>query len=124
MSKNLIVGTLILIFQVVLLIYYRGQEEKYFCWAPHDEQSLYTVEVTIENRKLSDREASKRYRLRTQLFWADDHWEWRHIESRSIGNVKGIITQYESTYGKDDHARVKLIYQVNGDQQQYWHWPK
>lgn len=87
-------------------------ESRYFCWAPYDAISLYRLEVVAGARRLGAAEIATRYRR--PAFGR---------ENRSIQHLKDIVSAYESTYGRADHARVKLYFQTNGDTEQSWTWP-
>ena len=54
-------------------------------------------------------EAEKRYKYKM------GGWE-----QRSIYNIFSIISQYEKTYGKNDEARVTIVYSINGHQEKVW----
>ena len=41
-------------------------------------------------------------------------------EQRSIYNIFSIISQYEKTYGKNEDARVTIVYSINGHQEKVW----
>lgn len=91
----------------------RFTEYKYFCWVPYDQISTYRIEVKIGNYIYSKKEITGRYKI-----------ENPGRENRSIGNIKSIIKQYETTYGYHDRANVNLIYNTNGNGEQTWVWPE
>jgi len=109
MKKYFTVGLVFLLFQIVSVIYAKTIHERFFCWAPFDQHSYYETSVIINNKELSVAEIEKRYRYRPK------GWE-----PRSIYNVFSIINQYESTYGKQDNASVKVTYSINGHKEQLW----
>lgn len=121
--KNVIGGSLILL-QLFLIVNARFIPAKYFCWAPHDEQNVYELAVTINKKVLTQEEINKRYHLEAGYYWVDSAYQKVNIEARSIENVKDLVAQYESTYGKLDQADVKLTYWRNGGNAQHWRWPK
>jgi len=112
LSTGEAVGILFLGLQVVSIGYARFVPERFFCWAPYDIHTHYTVEVEIDGRKLTEREVQLRYRYRS-VGW----------EPRSIHNVFSMISQYESTYGSADDARVTVDYAINGRPRERWTWP-
>ena len=48
--------------QVVMIVRARFDPHRYYCWAPHDQQTTYRYEVRIGGRLLTEREAVARYR--------------------------------------------------------------
>ena len=86
--------------------------ERYFCWAPYDEHTFYTIEVEVDGRKLSKSEIADRYR------YYPGGWE-----PRSIHNVISQVSQFESTYGVDDGAKIVIEYETNGHPKRRWEWP-
>lgn len=119
---RLIIGGLLITFQLFMIAYARFSPTRYFCWAPHDQQSVFDVSVTISQKPLTNKQIDERYRLRTWRYWENGTFNWVHLESRSIENIKSIIRQYETTYGKNDRASVVLNYRINGGQEETWRW--
>jgi|LGOV01.1.fsa_nt_gb hypothetical protein len=111
MSKRFVIGYIFLSFQVLSIIYARVTPERFFCWAPYDEHTRFEVLVEIEGKAITGKEVKNRYRYRP----IDIGWE-----SRSINNVFNIINQYESSYGKNDKAVVKIKYSTNGKKEKVW----
>ncbi|MBN4070484.1 hypothetical protein JYT76_02270 [Olleya sp. AH-315-F22] len=109
MKIRLLIGVLFLLIQVCSVIYARFIPERFFCWGPYDIQTKFEVTVVIDNKKLSFKESKERYRYKTK------GWE-----QRSIHNIFLLISQYESTYGKNDNAKVSINYSTNGKAQQVW----
>lgn len=97
---------------MVAIVYARFDPGRYFCWAPHDAQNEYRIEVVIDGRPLDRDAVLDRYRTLTG-------WDPRAIE-----HVKRVIVQYESTRGSSDAAVVTLHYKINGIEQEAWRWPK
>lgn len=95
--------------QVVGIIYSRFLEEKYFCWAPFDQISVYEIKAEINGVELSAEEIRNRYNLQRV-----------GRENRSIHNVFSILRQYEESYGNQDIAEVKVTYWTNGKEQEEW----
>ncbi len=98
--------------QIGAIAYARFAPSRYFAWAPYDVINLYTLDVTIDGRRLEAGEVRLRYVL-PQL----------GRDNRSIQHVKDHVRQYEETYGAGDGARVLLTYTVNGRPQEPWRWP-
>lgn len=101
-----------LLFQVVMIVRARFHDARYYCWAPHDRQTEYTIEVEIDGRRLTPTEVADRYRD-----------PWRGVNPRSDTHVLAFVRQYEQTYGRGDDARVVVHYSVNGGPMERWQWP-
>ncbi|MFN3325481.1 MAG: hypothetical protein ACK5AZ_18455 [Bryobacteraceae bacterium] len=106
------IGVAILIFQLGAIVYARFVPSRYFCWAPFDAQSEYTLEVTVNGNPLSAGEVRRRYRRPHQ-----------GVDNRSIQHIKDIVSGYEQRYGHGDETRVVMRYRINGKQEQVWRWP-
>lgn len=106
-----IVGVSILAFQLAMIIYARFVPSRYFCWAPYDVQTDYSITAVVNGRRLTDSEVRARYR-RPQ----------HGTDNRSPQHVIDILRGYEERYGRRDHARVILRYRVNGKGEQLWRW--
>jgi len=109
---RLIAGCGILFFQIVMIGYARFTPARYFCWAPFDIQSEYSLDVSVAGRPLTAAEVRHRYRRPKVGF-----------DSRSIQHLIDIVEQYEQTYGRGDHASVVMKYRVNGKAEQEWRYP-
>ena len=107
-----LVGVAFLVAQLAAIGYARFNPERYFCWAPYDEHTFYTIEVEVDGRKLSKSEIADRYR------YYPGGWE-----PRSIHNVISQVSQFESTYGVDDGAKIVIEYETNGHPKRRWEWP-
>jgi len=100
-------------FQVGMIVHARFSPFRYYCWAPHDVQNKYWVNIEIHQQELSQSEIEDRYR--GTLDGLDQH---------SIEHVKQLIRQYESTYGAQDSATVTLKFRKNGGPLSEWRWPE
>ncbi|WP_431132501.1 hypothetical protein [Psychroserpens mesophilus] len=109
MKIRLLIGILFLLLQVGSIAYARFIPERFFCWAPYDSHIKFEVFVTINGKKLTPEETYARYKYKM------NGWE-----QRSIDNIFSLISQYERTYGKDDHAQVLMIYSINGHEEKEW----
>ena len=107
------VGAGVILFQVVMIVRARFDDARYFCWAPHDVMWTFELEVTIDGRVLDTRELRQRYRMRRGGF-----------QEHSIVHAMREISQYESTWGKNDHAQVRMTYRKNDGPEQVWVWPE
>ena len=104
---------LLFAFQAIAIVYARFIPGRYFCWAPYDTQDRYRVEVVASGRALSEQEIDERYRF------ASNSWQ-----QHSIHNLLEAIEQYETTYGRDDAAKVTVVYSRNGRPDQTWRFPQ
>ena len=106
-AKSIVIAFLAL--QLMLILYARFVPVRYFCWAPYDQHTRFTIEVTIDGNKLKPLEVAERYHYKSTAF-----------ETRSIDNIFDMITQYEHTYGKEDNALVTVTYNTNGHGNKTW----
>ncbi|WP_111671760.1 hypothetical protein [Algoriphagus litoralis] len=106
--RRVIISAFFLI-QLIGIIYSRFMEERYFCWAPFDQISLYEIKSTVNGVVFSPEEIKSRYNL-----------QGNGRENRSIHHVFSIIKQYEESYGKEDKVVVKVIYSTNGKAKEEW----
>jgi hypothetical protein len=104
-------GVMFLACQLVMIVYARFVPWRYFCWAPNDYNVEYTLQVTAKGSTLTPQEVGQRYHLTEGVY----HSPVQHIID--------IVQQYEETYGRNDHARVVLVYHVNGREAREWSWP-
>jgi len=95
--------------QIYWVISHFFQKPQYFTWAPVQKLTFYRLRVELGPVVLTGREACKRYRFRLCGF---DH--------HTPENVFDVIEQFESTYGKNDHAVVSAMYRVNGGEAHAW----
>jgi hypothetical protein len=109
--KNLraAIAIAILLFQVGAIIYARFYPTRFFSSAPNDAITKFKVQVISHDRKLTEEEIQKRYRFFKYGF-----------DDRSPAHIFDIISQYETTYGKNEHAKVTVTYSENGKAQQSW----
>ena len=98
-----------LLFQVGAIGYARFSVSRYFCWAPHDSQAEYRIEVTLRGAPLSAAEIEGRYRLPAA-----------GVEARSIAAVLSVVDQYEETRGHGEGAEAVVTYRINGAPEQRW----
>ncbi|WP_299779666.1 hypothetical protein [uncultured Formosa sp.] len=99
--------------QVGSIGYARFIPERYFCWAPYDEHTYYTISVKINGQLLSEQDIKKRY-----------HYQAVGWEPRAIDNVFSLIRQYETRNRIEDHAEVQVIYRTNGHDEKVWSFSK
>lgn len=108
-----ILAGLLFVLQLSGIVAARFTDTKYFCWAPYDEISLYTIEVTVKGKELTWSETAARYRISPA-----------GRENRSIHNIISIVRQYEKTFGRDESATVNISFLTNGYRKGKWTWPE
>lgn len=102
-----------LVVQFISIIYAQmAGNERYFCWAPNDYMVSYQLQVKIGGRVLDREETRLRYRLPSY-----------RVYENVVTHMEDIIRQYETTYGRYDHAEIVLKYSTNGGPQKEWRWP-
>jgi hypothetical protein len=105
---------LIFAFQASAIVYARFHETRYFCWAPFDIQTAYSMHVFGEQgRELSKGEIRERYQMSAES-----------VEQRSYQHIFNAVKQYETSYGKNDGYRVTIEYTVNGGEPLAWQFPE
>jgi hypothetical protein len=109
MRTRYLIGILFLLLQVFSIFYALFIPERFFCWSPYDEHTYYKIEVIIGIQSLTKKQIKERYKYKA-VGW----------EPRAISNVFNLITQYESSYGKNDKATVSISYSTNGHKSRVW----
>lgn len=109
---RLIAASVFVGFQFVMIFVGLGIDNRFFTWAPHDQQGRYEISVELDGTTLTPEQVHDRYRRS------------RGIDPRAIAHVFNIVEQYETTYGAEDGARVVVTYWVNGVGPQEWTWPR
>jgi hypothetical protein len=102
-------GLALLVFQLGAIFHARFVPERYFCWAPFDQQTDYRLEATVNGRKLSPAEIGQRYRRPA-----------RGTDNRSYQHIIDIVQRTEQQYHPEDRVEVVLSYHINGRQEQQW----
>ena len=88
--------------------------DRYFCWAPFDTYTEYTVSVHGTEGWMSADEISERYRIPES-----------GRDNRSPEHLVDVFRQFERTYGLADPVlRLQLRYRVNGGDEKTWEWPE
>ncbi|MBI4906707.1 MAG: hypothetical protein HY820_23970 [Acidobacteria bacterium] len=112
-SPRTAIAILILGAQLILIAWSRTTMARYFCWAPFDMQTDYSVDVTLHGRKLTAQEIRQRYRRPA-----------KGTDNRSVQNLIDIFQGYEERYAGPDKAEIRLRYRINGKEQQEWRYPR
>jgi hypothetical protein len=110
---RLAIGAIFLSAQLFSIAYHQFVPTRYFCWAPNDYAVSYSIQVKINGRTLSPEEIKLRYRLAAS-----------GVYENVVVHLIDIWRQYETTYGRNDHAQIVLIYSTNGAPQKEWTWPE
>lgn len=105
------VALLILALQVAGLVRARFVTDRYFCWAPHDQQTQYHVRARVDGKELAPRQIMDRYGLMANGW--DVHC-WYHL-------IDLIETRERRERGR--RAEVELTFRVNGGPEQRWTYP-
>jgi hypothetical protein len=107
-------STIFLVVQLVSIVYAQiAGSERYFCWAPNDYIVSYQLHVECGGHILDPEQARARYRFPSL-----------HIYQNMVTHMENVIRQYETTYGRNDHASVILRYSNNGTPPREWLWPQ
>jgi hypothetical protein len=107
------IGAALLVFQLGAVVYARFTDARYFCWAPYDTQTEYTIEAALSGKALTAQEIRARYRRGP-----------KGVDNRSPRHVQDILAGVETLYHPGDPAEVTLRYRINGHEEQVWRWPR
>jgi len=144
---RVLLGICFLAAQVPLVVYAQRSGTRWFCWAPHDIVVEYDLDVWIRGERLDAEAVRRRYgrpwfeetslsdRAPSVCGWvrcgpgsprtrdSEGYRIYEMAEFRSPVHIIEIVEQYETTYGRNDSARVELRYRVNGGSQRVWKRP-
>jgi hypothetical protein len=113
MYPRFAIGVLLLLAQAGPMLRARFAPDRYFCWAPFDQQTKYSIGVTIGDEGLADQQIRQRYRRPAQ-----------GVDNRSAHNLFDIITRAEQKFEKYGRSRVLVKYSVNGHEEREWTYPQ
>jgi len=111
-SWRLSLACLLLALELAGVIRARFVDTRWFCWAPHNQITEYTIAATVGGRPLSDAEVLARYRLPA-----------RGLDDRSYHNVLEIVRLAEERYHPGDNVQVTVTCRVNGHPPFTWRYP-
>ena len=113
MNPRYAIGVALLLVQLIPMARARITPDRYFCWAPFDQQTKYSIGVTIGDEGLADLQIRKRYRRPAEGY-----------DNRSAHNLFDIITRAEQKFEKYGRSRVLVKYSVNGHEEREWRYPQ
>jgi hypothetical protein len=127
------VAAVILLAQVGINIWQHLGKARYFAWAPNDYLVTYDLRVSARGRPLTPEEIQRRYRLDL----SDRIGELSDARKARLGlskveryvfedppqELEDRIRRFEEGKGRQDVARVRLVYQLDGGREQTWLWP-
>lgn len=106
-------GVLILLLQAGAIVRARFAADRYFCWAPFDQQTKYSIGVAIGDEGLAEAQIRKRYRRPAE-----------GVDNRSAHHLFDIITRAEQKFEKFGRSRVVVRYSINGHEEREWRYPQ
>jgi hypothetical protein len=104
-------GVLLLVLQVAGIVRGRFVDDRYFCWAPFDQVTRYSISVWVGDAALTPREIFRRYRR-----------EPVGVDNRAAYHVLDVIERVERSAAEP--ARVVVRYRVNGREEREWRYPR
>jgi hypothetical protein len=110
--RGIQLGIVFLALQGVAFVWAKFVPTRYFCWAPYDTHTFYTISVRHLGRELNEGEIYFRY-----------HLPARGHDPRSPYHVINALEQYERTYGAGEAFEINLTYTVNGHPPLTWRFP-
>lgn len=108
---RIVIGGLFLLFQIAMIVRARFDDDRYFCWAPHDSQNEYELILSLDGRQLRPEEVFDRYRI-----------PMTGVDPRAIEHIKDIVRAGERRSAVA--ASVTLHYRTNGSERRSWSWPQ
>jgi hypothetical protein len=108
-----LLGVLLLAAQVGAIVYSRFTPLRYFCWAPFDQQTQYTIAVEIGGEGLTDMQIQRRYRRTAE-----------GTDNRSAHHLFDLIERAEKKFEPAGRSRVTVVYRVNGGPEDVWQYPR
>lgn len=113
MNWRYALGLTLLLLQGGAIVRARFANDRYFCWAPFDQQTKYSIGVSIGDEGLADAQIRKRYRRPAE-----------GVDNRSAQHLFDIITRAEQKFEPAGRSRVLVRYSVNGHAEQEWRYPQ
>ena len=113
MNWRIGIGTALLALQAGAIVRARFVNDRYFCWAPFDQQTKYSIAVDIGGERLTPDQIRRRYRRPAEGY-----------DNRSAQNLFDIITLAEQKFEKWGRSRVRVLYSINGREEREWRYPQ
>ena len=113
MPRRFALGAILLALQAGAIVRARFADDRYFCWAPFDQQTEYRIEIQVGDESLAPEQIRLRYRRPSA-----------GVDNRSAHHLFDIITRAEQKFEKRGHSRVVVRYRVNGHEEQEWRYPR
>lgn len=107
------IGVLLLALQVGAIVRARFANDRYFCWAPFDQQTKYAIGLAIGDEGLTEPQIQRRYRRPAE-----------GVDNRSAQHLFDIITRAEKKFEKWGRSRVYVRYSINGHEEREWRYPE
>lgn len=111
-NKNSILLGLFFGVQICVIIHGQFSDTKFFGWVPYDQISIYHIQVSENDRKLTYDEIKNRYRKAPE-----------GRENRNIHNLISLIKNYERNVDESIESKVILTFITNGHKKGSWLWP-
>jgi hypothetical protein len=117
------IGVAFLLFQVGAIATQHLGTTRYFAWAPNDYVVQYELRVRTDGRALTTGEIMARYRRLYGTSAGDPTaMSVSGIYENPPQQLIDSIQQYETTYGRNDHAEVTLTYRIDTHAPVVWKW--
>lgn len=113
MRWRFLLGATLLAAQAAAVVRGRFVDDRYFCWAPFDQQTQYHIYVSIAGEPLTDWQVSQRYRRPAA-----------GVDNRAAVHLFDIIRRTEPLAEKWNRSKVVVEYQVNGGPMRVWRYPE
>jgi hypothetical protein len=113
MKLRFALGVALLALQAGAIGRARFVDDRYFCWAPFDQQTKYSIAITVGDDGLAAAQIQSRYRRPAE-----------GVDNRSAHHLFDIITRTEKKFEKWGRSRVLVRYSVNGRQEREWRYPR
>ena len=107
MHWRTLLGAALLVLQGGAIVRARFAEDRYFCWAPFDQQTRYSISAEVDGKPLTPAELARRYRRPAKGY-----------DNRSAHHLFDIVARAEARNPKP--ARVVIRYTVNGLAEREW----
>jgi hypothetical protein len=116
-----VIAVLVLFLQAAAIAQQHLGPTRYFAWAPNDYIVQYQIRVNVADHDLTAAEIRDRYRyLYATASGPADAKVLSGTFEFPPEQLIDELRQYEETFGRGQHATVKLSYSLNGRPMQLW----